>query len=298
MLSSSLLSCSLFLNLPLQAVIEPDEEKDPKIIQVAKYPVFREEDKKRILRRATHTTTKKPTFDELSQNLRVVYETELDSSLKDFSAFIQSPEFVNFLVRHPHRRQAFNRLAIQRSVMFEAREDLSNSEEIKEHPLFLTLCKQFGDHLSTVQKNLNRAIDKALELSYKNFSAQTKKYILRRATRTKTKTLTADKLAGNLAFLYEKIFRRNLEEFITFIQSPEFTNFLVNHPQHSDAFSEIATFESTLFHASVDVMAPPTTDNSLEQTLFGTFGIHLDSLKETLKDVIKASEKQKREEKK
>ncbi|MBI2707883.1 MAG: hypothetical protein HYX35_06210 [Proteobacteria bacterium] len=116
--------------------------------------------KKQILRKATKTPKRSSTPEQLARQLAAVYTEEFARNSADFQKFVDSPEFNDFLKRHPHRRKKFNQIAIQRSVASEASEDIRVIKQ--EHPLFLCLTDLFGSDLPQVQWSLNDATLKAV----------------------------------------------------------------------------------------------------------------------------------------
>lgn len=112
--------------------------------------------KKQIIRKVTKAQTKTPTVEELTVNLYGVYMGDFRGDFPSFQSLIVSKEFRHFLSRKPQYRDQFSRISTQRSVLFEACEDLL--AERLEHPLYLCIEKLFGEDLHAIQNSLDDAI--------------------------------------------------------------------------------------------------------------------------------------------
>lgn len=116
----------------------------------------------RILTQAIQIEGTPSTPEELTYNLGFLFKFEFKNRLSRLCSFLHSMKFIQFLREHPTYREAYNRIAIQRTIQEMGHTNLRGLSDKDEFPLFRHLSTAFGNKVDILQLELKQTIYKSL----------------------------------------------------------------------------------------------------------------------------------------
>ncbi len=126
-----------------------------------KFNTFTAETKRMILQRITDISSRELTTESLAKAFVKVFKEEFRSDYHQFTSFILSQEFINFLKEHPHESSAFNSMTNIHIPRVNAIDDVNRLDGPYKGSLYHILQHAFNDNFYDLQSILQGSIKKS-----------------------------------------------------------------------------------------------------------------------------------------